>query len=215
MDPESLFATGASLDSDGDGVANADDNCIVTANPGQADLNGNGFGDACEPASAATDLSATTSASPSTAQVGSNLTLTLTVTNGGTSPKGQVFLSQVLPDGVTFFSVTSSQGSCQRNGSAVGCDLGALGASASLTVTVVLQPLSIGSITTSVEATGSLVDINDANNTADLSITVIPWVLRSKRVHPWRATVGPPRWTSVQVRCPPGAPIPPSQRGHR
>ncbi|WP_255470984.1 MULTISPECIES: hypothetical protein [Myxococcus] len=41
-------------------------------------------------------------------------------------------------------------------------------------MTVVLQPLSIGSITTSVEATGSLVDINDANNTADLSITVIP-----------------------------------------
>ncbi|WP_228560901.1 MULTISPECIES: DUF11 domain-containing protein [Myxococcus] len=124
MDPESLFATGASLDSDGDGVANADDNCIVTANPGQADLNGNGFGDACEPASAATDLSATISASPSTAQVGSNLTLTLTVTNGGTSPEGQVFLSQVLPDGVTFVSVTSSQGSCQRNGSAAGCDLG-------------------------------------------------------------------------------------------
>lgn len=159
MDPESLFATGASLDSDGDGVANADDNCIVTANPGQADLNGNGFGDACEPASAATDLSATISASPSTAQVGSNLTLTLTATNGGTSPEGQVFLSQVLPDGVTFVSVTSSQGRCQRNGSAVGCDLGALGASASLTVTVVLQPLSIGIITTSVEGTRSLVEI--------------------------------------------------------
>lgn len=88
--------------------------------------------------------------------MGSNLTLTLTVTNGGTGPEGQVFLSQVLPDDVTFVSVTSSQGSCQRNDSAVGCELGALGASASLTVTVVLQALSIGSITTSVEATGSL-----------------------------------------------------------
>ncbi|WP_434349107.1 hypothetical protein ACN6A1_34190 [Myxococcus virescens] len=53
----------------------------------------------------------------------------------------------------------SSQGSCQRNGSAVGCDLGALGASASLTVTVVLQPLSIGIITTSVEGTRSLVEV--------------------------------------------------------
>ncbi|QDE65945.1 hypothetical protein BHS09_02400 [Myxococcus xanthus] len=91
--------------------------------------------------------------------MGSNLTLTLTVTNGGTRPEGQVFLSQLLPDGVTFVAVTSSQGGCQRNGSAVGCDLGALGASASLTVTVVLQPLSIGIITTSVEGTRSLVEI--------------------------------------------------------
>jgi hypothetical protein len=37
-----------SPDSDGDGVVNVLDNCPLTANPGQADDNGNDVGDACE-----------------------------------------------------------------------------------------------------------------------------------------------------------------------
>lgn len=35
-------------DSDGDGVLDSEDNCPTTANPDQADSNGNGAGDACE-----------------------------------------------------------------------------------------------------------------------------------------------------------------------
>jgi hypothetical protein len=37
------------IDSDGDGVADADDNCPNVANPDQADTDGDGTGDACEP----------------------------------------------------------------------------------------------------------------------------------------------------------------------
>lgn len=36
-------------DDDNDGVADGQDNCPLTSNPGQADANGNGIGDACEP----------------------------------------------------------------------------------------------------------------------------------------------------------------------
>ena len=36
-------------DSDGDGIADADDNCPAVANPGQEDTNGAGRGDACDP----------------------------------------------------------------------------------------------------------------------------------------------------------------------
>lgn len=36
-------------DSDGDGVPDSRDNCPLTYNPGQEDLNNNGIGDACEP----------------------------------------------------------------------------------------------------------------------------------------------------------------------
>lgn len=41
-------ATTAIVDTDGDGVEDARDNCVDVANPDQADTNGNGIGDACE-----------------------------------------------------------------------------------------------------------------------------------------------------------------------
>lgn len=36
-------------DTDGDGIANSNDNCPNVANPGQSDCDGDGFGDACDP----------------------------------------------------------------------------------------------------------------------------------------------------------------------
>lgn len=39
----------AAFDSDGDGVANDIDNCLIEANPAQIDTNGDGFGNSCDP----------------------------------------------------------------------------------------------------------------------------------------------------------------------
>jgi len=47
----SITSSNLPSDRDGDGVPNIDDNCPNDANPGQTDTNGDGFGDACVPAS--------------------------------------------------------------------------------------------------------------------------------------------------------------------
>lgn len=39
----------ADIDTDGDGIFNAFDNCVEAANPGQADVDGDGFGQKCDP----------------------------------------------------------------------------------------------------------------------------------------------------------------------
>jgi hypothetical protein len=46
----------APVDTDSDGVVDAQDNCPTVYNPGQADCNGNGVGDVCEIAAGAPDF---------------------------------------------------------------------------------------------------------------------------------------------------------------
>ncbi len=46
---QGVIALGLVLDSDGDGIVNADDNCSGVANSTQVDSDGDGFGDACDP----------------------------------------------------------------------------------------------------------------------------------------------------------------------
>ncbi|WNG61726.1 DUF11 domain-containing protein [Archangium gephyra] len=173
MDPDSLYTMAAALDSDADGVSNVDDNCIVVANPAQEDQDSDGVGDVCEPPVGPADLSASLTATPAPGQVGAELTFTVTVTNAGLVPESQVTLLQELPDNADFVSVSAAQGRCQRNGLAVGCDLGGLNVGASTTVTLIVRPVAVGTVSTAVELSGSRQDANEADNTATSSITVL------------------------------------------
>jgi uncharacterized repeat protein (TIGR01451 family) len=77
------------------------------------------------------DLNVTGSV-PATATTGTNLTYSLTVKNNGPVGATPATLTDNLPDGVTFQSVTSSQGNCS-GGALVRCDLGNLNSGGSAT----------------------------------------------------------------------------------
>src|SRR6266542_4935054 len=89
------------------------------------------------------DLAITKTASPSAGTAnGSQLTYTLTVTNGGPDTATDVSVNDPLPAGTTFVSVTPSQGSCSApapgNNGTVNCSLGLVAAPGSATITLVV-----------------------------------------------------------------------------
>jgi len=83
-DFESPFDQAAMVDTDGDGIANAFDNCRGIPNPDQADADHDGFGDVCDHLNTGADLKVTMSVSPLKAPTqGNTVTHTIRVTNAG------------------------------------------------------------------------------------------------------------------------------------
>ncbi len=72
------------------------------------------------------DLTLSKTANLHVAGLGQPLTYTLLITNAGPLTATGVVVSDTLPVGVTFGSVTSSQGSCEEDGGTVTCHLGSL-----------------------------------------------------------------------------------------
>ena len=112
------------------------------------------------------DLSIAMTDSPDPVQVGNNLTYALTVVNNGPATATGVTLTDTLPTGVTFGSVTSTQGSCSKSNSTITCTLGILTSGGKATVTIVVIPTTAGTITNTASVSGIEPDSNTANNTA-------------------------------------------------
>jgi uncharacterized repeat protein (TIGR01451 family) len=127
------------------------------------------------------DLSISKSDSPDPVFAGQQLTYTLSVSNDGPADATGVTVTDQLPDGVTFNSASSSQGSCSQSGGMVTCDLGTLADGASATVTIKVTPQSPGEITNSASVESNEDDPAPGNNSdteattvnaaADLSVT--------------------------------------------
>jgi uncharacterized repeat protein (TIGR01451 family) len=80
---------------------------------------------------------------------GDPVTFTITVTNTSSSAVNNVVVTDSLPAGLAFISVTPSEGSCTGT-TTIRCDLGTLGAGRTATITVVARVTSEGSITNAV-----------------------------------------------------------------
>jgi uncharacterized repeat protein (TIGR01451 family) len=166
---EAIIALGQSADYDGDGVVNATDNCLGTFNPTQTDSDGDGVGDACDSFSA--DLSISIADSPDPVAATAPLTYTITVSNAGPSAATDVSVTDQMPTGVTLDSATASQGSCNP-GSTVVCALGTINSGAWATVTIVVTPLTAGTLSNTASVTNTSGDPVPANNSATATTTV-------------------------------------------
>lgn len=131
-----------------------------------ADLIGAFSSSALVPSGAPADLVASVQANPNPAAVGSPLTYTVTVTNQGPNPATATSVNVSLSSGQSITSATSSTGSPVVNGLACALQVPAVAAGQSVTVTVVANPLSAGSLTCTASAASTAMDPNQANNSA-------------------------------------------------
>ncbi len=127
------------------------------------------------------DLAVTVADAPDPVETGANLTYTVTVTNAGAGASTTSTLHWSLPAGVAQVSATPSQGTCAT---ATSCDLGAIAAAGTATVTIVAKPTAAGSVQAQFWTTAAN-DGNAANDNVTASTTVnapVPGDTRAPKV---------------------------------
>jgi len=126
------------------------------------------------------DLGIGMTAKPQPVTTGNNLTYSILVTNFGPSSASNVVVSQFLPtDPATgtplpFVAGSSSQGSVAHAGSLVTCNLGLLRPRATASISVTVQTMSAGKISSTATVSSEQPDYNPANNTAIVASTITP-----------------------------------------
>jgi uncharacterized repeat protein (TIGR01451 family) len=117
------------------------------------------------PTAAPADVAVTQSVEPGPIIVGSNVVLTVTVTNSGPALASDVLLTDLLDANATLISASASQGiGPVVAGTKVSCNLGNLAAGASATLTLTLRPIMGGWLTNHVTVIANEADTNMANN---------------------------------------------------
>jgi uncharacterized repeat protein (TIGR01451 family) len=119
------------------------------------------------------DLSVTKAGSPATQTLGAgNITWTIVVTNNGPSEATGVTIADPMPAGNTFVSASSTQGSC-TGGAILSCSIGTMAAGASVTITLVTTPSTVGAQTNTVTVAGSRPETNTGNNSASATVQTV------------------------------------------
>jgi uncharacterized repeat protein (TIGR01451 family) len=122
------------------------------------------------------DLSVTKTDTPDPANVGGRLAYSIVVRNNGPDTATGVVLDDPLPAASAFVSVTSTGGTC-TGGRIIHCTLGTLRNGDSVTITVVVRPLSPGVLVNTATVVGNEAETNTANNRATAN-TLVPGVFK-------------------------------------
>jgi len=119
------------------------------------------------------DLSITKAGSPATQTLGAgNITWTIVVTNNGPDTDTGVTIADPMPAGNTFVSATSTQGTC-TGGAILNCSIGTMASGASVTITLVTTPSTVGAQTNTATVAGSRPETNTANNQASATVQTV------------------------------------------
>jgi uncharacterized repeat protein (TIGR01451 family) len=122
-------------------------------------------------AGAGADLGISMTAAPNPVGTGSNLTYSITVSNGGPDSAQSVSVTDVLPSGANLVSSSTSVGTCSGT-TTVTCNLGTFANAATATITIIVTPTAAGTLTNTVNVTSSTPDPIPSNNTATTSTNV-------------------------------------------
>lgn len=107
--------------------------------------------------------------SPDPVVVGEELTYQIIVTNNGPGDANDLFLSDPLPGTVNIVNYTSSAGfSCSLSGNLITCSRAVLPEGSSATLTVIVEPLQVGTLSNTAEATSERTDWVSATAVTDV-----------------------------------------------
>jgi uncharacterized repeat protein (TIGR01451 family) len=127
------------------------------------------------------DVSVVKTPSPDPVEAGSELTYSFKIKNSGPGAATGAELTDILPEGVMFVSASPS---CVSEDSTISCSLGVLSKGETNTVSIVVIPLEIGSITNSATVNSAAYDPNPSNNTSTATVDVIGDITEFLNVEP-------------------------------
>ena len=117
------------------------------------------------------DLSVAKVDSPDPALLGEELTYALTVINNGPYTGTAVTLTDTLPAAANFASASAG---CTEAGGTVTCTLGTMASGDSVTVSIVVRPTVVSTITNTASVSSGVADPSTGDNTATETTTVNP-----------------------------------------
>jgi uncharacterized repeat protein (TIGR01451 family) len=121
------------------------------------------------------DLGISLDASPDSAPVSSNFSFTITVTNRGPASAANVIITNILPSALSVVSVQPPAGAIvSQIGSVITCNLGTMNTNSSATLMIVAEANVDGVYTNTASVDSTTLDVNAANNSANVAITIIP-----------------------------------------
>jgi uncharacterized repeat protein (TIGR01451 family) len=127
------------------------------------------------------DVSVVKTPSPDPVEAGSELTYSFKIKNSGPGAATGAELTDILPEGVMLVSASPS---CVSEDSTISCSLGVLSKGETNTVSIVVIPLEIGSITNSATVNSAAYDPNPSNNTSTATVDVIGDITEFLNVEP-------------------------------